>query len=163
MGKFLANVLAALAVATVLPSGPAFASDDEKAVVNQFAVRYAAAWCSQNPASVAAFFAEDGSLTINDGTPSVGRAAITEAAESFMTAYPDMVVEVARLDPFGTSIDFTGTSPGRTPVSGGTGRKVRISGYEEWTLGADGLVAKSLGHYDAADWNRQLGKTVAKL
>ena len=130
-----------------------------KAVVNQFAVRYAAAWCSQDPASVAAFFAEDGSLTINDGTPSVGRAAITEAAKSFMTGYPDMVVEMARLDrvedKYRFHWNFTGTNTG----PGGTGRKVRISGYEEWTLGADGLVAKSLGHYDAADWDRQLGKT----
>jgi uncharacterized protein (TIGR02246 family) len=41
-----------------------------------FATRYTAAWCSQDAASVAAFFAEDGSLQINDGEPSVGRAAI---------------------------------------------------------------------------------------
>ena len=161
MGNFLANVLAAFAVATVLPWSPAFASDDEKAVVNQFAERYAAAWCSQDPASVAAFFAEDGSLTINDGTPSVGRAAIAEAAKSFMTSYPDMVVEMSRLDrvedKYRFHWNFTGTNTG----PGGTGRKVRISGYEEWTLGTDGLVAKSLGHYDAADWDRQLGKTLS--
>ncbi len=31
MGNFLANVLAAFAVATVLPWSPAFASDEEKA------------------------------------------------------------------------------------------------------------------------------------
>ncbi len=29
---------------------------------------------------------------INDGTPSVGRAAITAAAQGFMTAFPDMLV-----------------------------------------------------------------------
>ena len=48
----------------------------------QFAQRYANAWCSQNAASVAAFFAEHGSLTINNGTPSVGRSAITAAAHA---------------------------------------------------------------------------------
>ena len=38
----------------------------------------------------------------------------------------------------------------------GTGRTVRIAGFEEWTFGADGLVAVSKGHFDAADYQRQL-------
>ncbi len=63
-----------------------------------FATRYTAAWCSQDPASVAEFFAQDGSLKINDGAPSVGRAAITEAVQSFMTDFPDMIVEMNGLD-----------------------------------------------------------------
>ena len=62
--------------------------------LKDIAVRYTAAWCSQNPASVAEFFAEGGSLTINGGTPSVGRAAITKAADGFMTAFPDFVLEM---------------------------------------------------------------------
>jgi hypothetical protein len=44
----------------------------------------------------------------------------------------------------------TNTGPGRT------GRRVRISGFEEWTLGDDGLIAASLGHYDQAEYDRQL-------
>ena len=123
--------------------------------MQQFAVRYAAAWCSQDPARVAAFFGEDGSLTINDGTPHVGRAGITEAARSFMSAYPDMVVELDRIERVGDGYQFHWTFTG---THTGTGRKVRISGYEEWTIRADGLVAKSLGHYDQTDWDRQLGK-----
>jgi hypothetical protein len=47
--------------------------------LREFATKYTAAWCSQIAASVAAFFAEGGSLKINDGPPSVGRKAITEA------------------------------------------------------------------------------------
>ena len=53
--------------------------------------------------------------------------------------------------------NFTGTNTG----PGGTGRPVRISGYEEWTMGAGGLITQSLGHYDSADWDRQLGKADA--
>jgi hypothetical protein len=34
-----------------------------------FAARYTAAWCSQNAASVAAFFSEHGSLQINAAAP----------------------------------------------------------------------------------------------
>ena len=37
-----------------------------------------------------------------------------------------------------------------------TGRLVRFSGYEEWTLSENGLIARSLGHFDAEDYARQL-------
>ena len=126
--------------------------------MKQFGVRYAAAWCSQDPARVAAFFAEDASLAINGGTPNVGRAGITDAARSFMTGYPDMIVEMDHIERVGDGYRFHWIFTGTHNGPGGTGRKVRISGYEEWTIGADGLVAKSLGHYDQADWDRQLGK-----
>jgi hypothetical protein len=33
---------------------------------------------------------------------------------------------------------------------------VRISGFEEWTFGDDGLVAESKGHYYQAEYERQL-------
>lgn len=62
--------------------------------MKDFAVRYTQAWCSQDAASVAAFYAENGSLKINDGDASVGREAITRAAQGFMTAFPDMVVQM---------------------------------------------------------------------
>lgn len=54
--------------------------------LTEFATAYTAAWCSQNAASVAACFAEGGSLKINDAAPAVGRTAITEAAQGFTTA-----------------------------------------------------------------------------
>ena len=44
----------------------------------EFANRYVKAWCRQNPQSVASFFAEGGSLSVNDDAPAVGRAAITD-------------------------------------------------------------------------------------
>jgi predicted ester cyclase len=124
----------------------------------QFAMRYTEAWCSQDPVKVASFFAEKGSLKINDGEPSVGRAEITAAARSFMTAFPDMVVEMNRLDRVGTQYRYHWTLKGTNTGPGGTGRKVKISGFEEWTIGTDGLIAASLGHFDAADYARQLGE-----
>ena len=125
--------------------------------MKSFATRYTAAWCSRDPASVAAFFAENGSLTINDSAPSVGRAAITEAARGFMRDFPDLIVETDGLDRKGGGYTYRWTLIGANTGPGGTGNKVRISGYEEWTIGADGLIAASLGHFDAADYNRQLG------
>jgi SnoaL-like polyketide cyclase len=121
-----------------------------------FAQRYTAAWCSQDPASVADHYAPEGSLTINGGAPSVGRAAITEAARSFMTAFPDMQVlmDDLRVGVGGTEYHWTlvGTNTG----PGGIGNRVRISGFEEWTLGDDGLIPESQGHYDQAEYDRQL-------
>jgi uncharacterized protein (TIGR02246 family) len=54
------------------------------------AQRYTAAWCSQDPASVAAFFLPNGSLRVNNDDPTLGRDAITEVARRFMTAFPDL-------------------------------------------------------------------------
>lgn len=124
----------------------------------QFAMRYSAAWCSQDPAKVASFFAANGSLRINDGEPNTGRAAITETARSFMTAFPDMVVEMNRLERVGTQYRYHWTLTGTNTGPGGTGRSVKIGGYEEWTIGPDGLISASLGHFDAADYARQLGR-----
>jgi len=126
--------------------------------MKQFAVRYSAAWSSQDPASVAAFHAEDGSLTVNDGAPAVGRAAITEAVRSFMTAYPDMTVELDALEYGNGKYRYRWKFAGTNTGPGGTGRAVKIKGYEEWTMGTNGLIASSLGHYDAADWDRQVGR-----
>lgn len=125
--------------------------------MKEFALRYAEAWCSQDPARVAAFFAEDGSLTINGGTPSVGRAAIAEAARSFMTAYPDMTVDMESLEQARNKYRFHWLFTGINGGPGGTGRTVSIKGYEEWTIGPGELIADSQGHYDAADWARQAG------
>ena len=64
--------------------------------LTEFATRYAAAWSSQNASSLASFYAENGSLTVNGGTPYVGRAAITATAQGYMTAFPDMLVKWTR-------------------------------------------------------------------
>ncbi len=124
--------------------------------LHRFAARYAAAWCSQNPAAVAAFFNPNGSLTINAGSPAVGRAAIAAAAQGFMSAFPDMVVTMDGATLERDRAFFRWTLTGTNTGPGGTGKPVRISGYEEWTFGADGLVADSKGHFDESEYKRQL-------
>jgi len=128
------------------------------AKLKEFGTKYTAAWCSQNAASVAAFFGESGSLKINDGAPAVGRTAITAAARGFMTAFPDMVVTMDSVILDGGRALYRWTLTGTNTGPGGTGNVVRISGYEEWTFGADGLIAESEGHFDEAEYNLQLGK-----
>ena len=124
--------------------------------VREFAIDYTAAWCSQRPAKVAEHFNQNGSLAINGGTPSVGRAAITTAAQGFMTAFPDMVVSMDSLSVDGNRAVYHWMLTGTNSGPNGTGKRVRIHGYEEWTLGSDGLIEKSLGHYDQAEYDRQL-------
>src|ERR1700747_1213 len=123
--------------------------------LSNFAKRYAKAWCSQNPESDAAFFAEHGSISINNGPPAVGRAAIAKEAQSFMTTFPDMVVKMDELlhDEEGTKFHWTLTGTNTGP--GGTGKRVRISGYELWKIDNDGLISESKGHFDAADYEQQ--------
>jgi len=120
--------------------------------LREFARRYTDAWCSGDPTRVAKHYAPDGSLTINGGTPSLGRDAITEAARSFMTAFPDMQVLMDDL----RGNEYHWTLVGTNSGPGGTGRRVRISGYEEWTIGENGLISASQGHFDEGEYARQI-------
>lgn len=122
----------------------------------EFATHYTAAWCSHDPARVATFYSESGSLAINNGPPAVGRKAVEAAARNFMTGYPDLIVKLDRLEPKGERVLYHWTFIGTNTGPGGTGSKVQISGYEDWKIGPDGLIADSKGHYDAQDWDRQV-------
>ena len=124
--------------------------------LTDFATRYAAAWSSHNPASLAGFYAPDGSLTVNAGAPAVGPAAITAKAQAFMTAFPDMAVKMDEVRQEGSHTIFRWIWTGTNTGPGGTGKSVRIKGYEEWTFGAQGLIAESKGHYDEAEYEHQL-------
>ena len=124
--------------------------------LNDFATRYAAAWSSRNPANVAAFYSDRGTLTVNEGMPSVGRAAITATARTFMTAFPDMVVRLERVEVENGLVVFRWIWTGTNSGPGGTDRYVRIRGFEEWTMDDDGHILDSKGHYDEVDYQRQL-------
>jgi uncharacterized protein (TIGR02246 family) len=124
--------------------------------LTEFAKRYAEAWCSQNPETVAAFFAENASLTVNDGVPAVGRSAIAELASGFFRDFPDMIVTFDKLEPRGDRTAFHWTLIGTNTGPGGTGSHVRISGYELWRIDCEGLIAESKGHFDAQDYESQI-------
>ena len=134
---------------------------NDLAKLTEFATRYAKAWCSQNPEKVAAFYAENGSPSVNDGPPAVGRAAIAEIARGFMSAFPDMVVTFDKLEPQSNATAFHWTLTGTNTGPGGTRKRVRISGYELWQFDNDGLIGNSKGHFDSAEYERQLKHGVA--
>lgn len=128
-------------------------TQDRMTQLRDFATRYTAAWCSQDAASVSKFFAPSGSLTINGGTPSAGRNAITKAAQGFMTAFPDLKVYMDDLVEKQGKMLYHWTLEG---THSETAKRVRISGFEAWRIGEDGLIAESLGNFDATDLERQI-------
>ena len=121
-----------------------------------FARSYAQAWGSNRPNFVASYFAEDGAIQVNDGNPAVGRDAITEVAQGFMTDLPDMIVRYDSLviKPKGTEFHWTLIATNSGP--GGTGNKVKVSGYEFWQLDNNGLIKNSQGHFPTEEYKRQL-------
>jgi hypothetical protein len=75
-------------------------------------------------------------------------------AEALIAAFPDIEVFMDDLVPREKGTiecrwTFTGTSAE-------TGKSVRVSGFEEWTIAPDGQIAESRGHYDQAEYDRQV-------
>jgi len=137
---------------------PANGSDNSETIIEKnmeneklidFGKKYAAAWCSQQPYSVAAYFSSTGSLSVNANAPAVGREAIAKVAAGFMTAFPDIIVSMDSLvtQPEATAFHWTLTGTNTGPD--GTGNKVKISGVECWQIDADGLIRESKGSFNA--------------
>lgn len=120
-----------------------------------FAKSYAQVWCSQRPNFVASFFAEDGELTVNDGKTAKGTSEITNVVKGFMDAFPDMIVSLDSLTTTSDKTRFYWTLTGTNNGLNGTGNKVKISGFEEWTLNKDGLIQASKGYFDEKEYKRQ--------
>ena len=121
-----------------------------------FAKNYAQVWCSQRPNFVSSFFAEDGVLQINDGVPAIGTEAITNVAKGFMDAFPDMVVSMDSLITRSEKTRFYWTLTGTNNGTNGTGNKVNISGFEEWSINEEGFIQESKGYFDNKEYERQL-------
>lgn len=128
--------------------------------LHDFAIRYTAAWCALDADAVAAFFAEDGSIAVNGGEPAVGRAAIAELVQGFYDAFPDTVVIMDQERGAGDTAVYLWTYEGTNTGAGGTGQAVRFNGWESWTFSADDLVARSIGNFDAEEYERQLAQGV---
>jgi hypothetical protein len=117
--------------------------------IEQLARAYSEAWCSHDVSRIADHFAPGGTIVFNGGD----RVGIEEVANYFVAAFPDgeivMDDRVFKED----SVEYHWTLTGTRAE---TGKRVRISGSEEWTIGADGLIAESQRHYDEAEYARQL-------
>ena len=122
-----------------------------------FAKSYAQVWSGVRPEFVAMFFEEEGSLHVNDAAPAIGRDAIANVAKGFMTDLPDMVVRYDSLVTNATGTEFHWTLIANNSGPGGTGKKVKVSGFELWEMSENGRILSSKGHFPTEEYNRQLG------
>lgn len=114
---------------------------------------YTAAWNSGSAEAVAAFYAEDGGIVINRGTPWRGRDGVAAMAAGFFADVPDLRLACDGVRAAGDHVVYLWTFTGH---HAGTQRPLRITGWEEWDLDAAGGVAASRGWYDADDYARQV-------
>ena len=120
--------------------------------VRDFARTYTDAWCGGDPTRVAEHFVPDVKIAVNGGPPT----EITEVARSFMSTFPDLHLHMNDLVVKDDVVEFHWTCVGTDAGPGGSGNPVRFSGFEEWTFAENGLIAESQGHFDQAEYERQL-------
>jgi SnoaL-like polyketide cyclase len=70
-----------------------------------------------------------------------------------LTAFPDMKVTMDALEFQTDRTLYRWTLVGTNTGPGGTGKRIRISGFEEWQIDADGLIAESKGHFTSCGRN----------
>ena len=123
-----------------------------EAAARQLAVDYTAAWNTRRPEAVAAFFAETGEIVINRGPLWEGRAGVAAMAAGFFADVPDLALQCDGAKLAGSHMLYLWTFTG---THAGTGRALRITGWEGWELGAARLVTASRGWFDPEEWVRQ--------
>jgi hypothetical protein len=126
--------------------------------LRQFAENYAAAWCSQNAAAVAALYSPHGSRSANGAEPYVGRSGIEVAVQQFMTALPDLKITLDDILIVGDGAEVHWTLAGVNFGPDGTGQHISVKGFEEWRMAADGLIAESQAHFSMTEIQRQMAK-----
>lgn len=154
MKKRLFPAIRVLLLLTVVLACKSEQSDNDNMVT--FAEKYTDAWNSKQPEKMASFYAEGGVLTVNNGTPAVGRKELAQTAQSYMEAFPDLELTMDSLIKQNDTYRYYWTFKGTNTGPNGTGNKVNFSGYEEWTMSESGLVQNSIGTYDPAAYQRQL-------
>lgn len=121
--------------------------------IERMAAEYTAAWNSHTAEAVAAHYAEDGEIIINNGAPWTGRGRVAEMAAGFFADVPDLVLTCDDVRCSESHAIYVWTFIGH---DAGTKNPLKISGWEEWELGEDLKVKASRGWFDANDYARQV-------
>ena len=80
--------------------------------------------------------------------------------QGFHDAFPDAVLTMDAVRGAGDRAVYLWTYEGTNLGPGGTGNRVRFSGWEAWIFTDDGLVGESLGNFDEDEYNRQLAEGI---
>jgi len=119
---------------------------------NELAAAYTAAWNTGRPEAVAAFFAAEGAITINDGIPWEGRDRVAQMAAGFYADIPDLNLVCDGLRTSGDHLVYLWTFTG---THAGTRKAVKVLGWEEWDVDAEGFIRLSRGWFDSEEYARQ--------
>ena len=122
------------------------------ATVRRIADGYTAAWNSGSAEAVSMFYAERGGIVINRGSPWDGRAEVAKMAAGFFSDVPDLTLVGDGVRVAGDHVVYLWTFTG---THAGSGRPLRVSGWEEWDLDPEYKAMASRGWFDADDYTRQ--------
>lgn len=125
--------------------------------IERLAQDYADAWSSGIPENVVDFYRDDGEIIINRGDPIVGRAALLDMVSGFYAEFPGLDVLLEHLRVARDHVMFGWVLEG---THAETGQPVSVKGWEEWDLDADNKVIRSLGWFDAEEYDRQIREGV---
>lgn len=117
------------------------------------AAAYTAAWNSGSASAVASFYAEDGQIVINRGTPWKTRSGVEAMAAGFFADVPDLTLTCDDLRVAGDHVAYFWTFTG---THSGSKNPLRIVGWEEWDFDPEMKVKSSRGWFDGAEYARQV-------
>jgi uncharacterized protein (TIGR02246 family) len=120
--------------------------------VAKLAADYTSAWNSKSADAVASFYAEDGSIIINNGDPWSGRSRVRDMAAGFYADVPDLTLTCDDVRCSGTHAIYVWTFTGHDASSG---NPLTVRGWEEWEIDGNLKVKSSRGWFDAEDYARQ--------
>jgi uncharacterized protein (TIGR02246 family) len=119
---------------------------------SKLAAAYTQAWNSGSSEAVAAFYAQDGQIVINRGSPWTGRKGVADMAAGFFADVPDLDLVCDAVRCAGNHVAFLWTFTGTHASSGNS---LRVAGWEEWDLDPDLMIVASRGWFDVDDYARQ--------
>jgi uncharacterized protein (TIGR02246 family) len=120
--------------------------------IAKMAADYTSAWNSKSAEAVASFYAEDGSIIINNGDPWSGQSGVQDMAAGFYADVPDLTLTCDDVRSSGTHVIYVWTFTGHDAKSG---NPLTVRGWEEWEIDGNLKVKASRGWFDAEDYARQ--------
>ncbi len=90
---------------------------------------------------------------MNRGEPWAGRDRVRDMAAGFFKDVPDLALSCDDVRVSGHHVLFLWTFVGHDT---GTGKPLKVQGWEDWDLNTEGLVQTSYGWFDADAYARQV-------
>jgi steroid delta-isomerase-like uncharacterized protein len=118
-------------------------------------------WNAHDAVGVAAFYAEEATVTDAGGETATGREEIAARARQYMDALPNLRFELQSVAADGNRFAMewraSGTNTGSLAGMPPTNRPVVVEGCDVGEFGDDGLIQRETDYWNEASFLRQLG------